>query len=183
MYPKISIIILTSMFLISSIGAIENVSVTISENSYITGNNIYLGDIAYIESSNEKLKKEIEKLVISPAAEPGMTVSLHIGYIKSRIRSQGIDPNSIVWKGADSTKVQTKSITISAPEIVSSATSFIINTTKVPKEQIKIEPIVDIKPITLPYGKPEIKVEPITNTPTKGIIPTQIYSINRWQRM
>lgn len=171
MYFRISVIFLIFTALISNISAVENVSVTISENAYVVGKNVYLGDIAYIESSNEKLKQDIAKLVISPSAEPGMSISLHIGYIKSRIRNQGIDPDSIVWKGSDSTKVQTKAITISAPEIVSSALDFIINATGVPKEQIKIEPIVDIKPIVLPYGKPEIKVEPISRTPTKGTIP------------
>lgn len=171
MYFQISVIFLIFVVLISNISAVENVSVTISENSYIVGKNIYLGDIAHIESSNEKLRQEIAKLVISPSAEPGMSILLHIGYIKSRIRNQGIDPDSIIWKGSDSTKVQTKAITISAPEIVSSALDFIVNATGVPKEQTKIEPIVDIKPIILPYGKPEIKVEPISHTPTKGTIP------------
>ena len=172
MYPKINVsIILISLFLISTVYAIENASVTIMENSYVVGKNIYLGDIADVESNNEKLKQEIEKLIIVPSAEPGMSVSLHVGYIKSRVRSQGIDPQSIIWKGSDYTKVQTKSITISGPEIVSSALDFIMKITGATKEQIKIEPIVDLKPIILPYGKPDIKVETISNTPTKGTIP------------
>lgn len=172
MYTRIKIIIiLISLFAITDIYAVENVCVTISQNSYIAGKNIYLGDIAYIESADEKLKQEIEKLLISPAAEPGMSTLLHIGYIKSRIRSQGVDPESIIWKGADSTKVQTKSVTISAGEIISSALDFINNTTGVDKDNIKIEPIVDLKPIVLPYGKPDIKVESISCTPTRGVIP------------
>lgn len=164
-------IILFSLLLVPAIYAIENISITILENSYIVGKNIYLGDIAYVESTNEKLKQEIEKIVIIPSAEPGASLSLHIGYIKSRLRSQGVDPESITWKGSDSAKVQTKSITISSPEIVSSALDFIMNITGVNKEQIKIEPIVDLKPIILPYGKPEIKVETVSHTPTKGTIP------------
>ncbi len=171
-YTRINIIIILIAFLlIASASAIGKISVTISQNSYIAGKNIYLGDIAIVESTDEKLKQEIEKLVISPSAEPGMSVVLHIGYIKSRVRSQGVDPESIIWEGSDSTKVQTKSITVSAADIVSSALDFILNTTGVEKEQVKIEPITDFRPIILPYGKLDIKVESISRIPTKGTIP------------
>lgn len=155
----------------------EKASIVMNEKAVITGRVILLGDIASIESSDEELISTLKKIEICSAAGPGFSQTLHIGYIKSRMRQQGIIPNSIKWSGFERTEVNTKVQRLTPQELLSYAEAFIKTQRSKnsihPVSSVNVRPMTDIRPATLPYGKVAVKVQSaLSGRPSvNGIVP------------
>lgn len=161
-------------------------SVVVNKESLISDSEVLLKDIASIASSDEALADKLRNIQICSAAEPGLSKALHIGYVKSRVRQQGILPESIQWGGSEQITVKTKSQILSPQEILSYAEQFIIKQVNPHKKEenggkpifqasrIEILPISDIQPAILPYGEVAVKVEPMPGAPGNGNIPLRL---------
>jgi len=161
-------------------------SVTMNKEALILKSEVLLKDIAAIESSDKILADKLRNIQICSAAEPGLSKALHIGYIKSRVRQQGILPESIEWGGSEQTMVKTKSQTLSRQEILLCAEQFIIKQIKPDEKEengrkpalqtfrIEILPISDIQPAILPHGEVAVKAEPMPGAPVNGNIPVRL---------
>ncbi|MBM4242010.1 MAG: hypothetical protein FJ150_10185, partial [Euryarchaeota archaeon] len=91
------------------------VSVTIEPKVMVADSEIYLRDLARIEANNGKSLQdlsieEIKNVYICNAAEPSFSKIIHVEYIKSRVRQQGIKIELITWKGADRIFIETRAI-------------------------------------------------------------------------
>ncbi|MDQ1317588.1 MAG: flagellar basal body P-ring formation protein FlgA [Candidatus Poribacteria bacterium] len=137
----------------------EKISISMLENSSVNSKEIYLSDIARINSPEQTMNDKLQKVFICRSAEPGSSVNLNISYIKSRAKQQGITPESIVWNGSDHVTIETKSISLSMQEIQSSAEAFISGLVGKSTAKVSIKPANDIKPIVLPDGKVDIRTE------------------------
>lgn len=155
------LISITLFLALSTIGLSDDMkaSVYINENPIVTGKDIYLGDVSLIESPDANIREKLTKAHICRSAELNSSVTLNINYIKSRVKQQGIPPESIMWLGAIQTTVQTKSKIVSAEEILSLAESFVANLLDKNAKRIIIQPTSEIKPIYLPYGEMNVKTE------------------------
>ena len=80
-------------------GQVSNLSTSVlmSKEVLIAGREVLLGDIASVASADEELAGRLRKINVCSAAEPGSSQTLHIGYVKSRVRQYGILPESINW--------------------------------------------------------------------------------------
>jgi len=186
--------------LLTGVSSAEKVSVTIAEDALINGRDIYLGDIAAIESASESVQAfekslskrvqggeaplldKIRKILICPAAEPGSSVTLHSSFIKSRVRQQGVSPESILWGGSQQTTIQTRCTRMSPEELISSAEKFLkamVDSNPKPGSRFNLQPVSEIKPAILPYGEVNIKVETVSPSSSSGVIPLRfIISVN-----
>lgn len=155
------IISITLLLALSTIGLSDDMkaSVYITENPIVMGKDIYLDDISLIESPDANIREKLAKAHICRSPELNSSVTLNINYIKSRVKQQGIRPESIIWLGADQTTVQTKSKVVSTEEILSLAESFIAGLADKNAKRVIVQPTSDIKPVYLPYGEMNVKTE------------------------
>jgi flagellar basal body P-ring formation protein FlgA len=137
----------------------EKISVSMFENSSVNSKEIYLSDIARINSPEQAMNDKLQKVFICRSAEPGSSVNLNISYVKSRAKQQGVTPESITWNGSDHVTVETKSLSLSMQEIQSSAEAFISELVGKSTAKVSIKPANDVKPIVLPDGKVDIRIE------------------------
>ena len=137
----------------------EKISVSVLDSSSVNGKEIYLNDIARIDSPEQAINDRLRKVFICRSAEPGLSVTLNINYVKSRAKQQGIAIESIVWNGSDHVTVETKSVSLSMQEIQSSAEAFITELIGNSSAKVSIKPANELKPIVLPNGKVDIRTE------------------------
>jgi flagella basal body P-ring formation protein FlgA len=151
------------------------ISIVMIERALVTGREIHLGDIAFIKSASEALREEARKAQICRASEPGFSKTLHVGYIKSRLRQQGIPAEYISWGGAQQVIVETKATRLTPQKIMSHAEAFLtswINTRcSISEASIHIQPVNEIRPVTLPYGEVAVEVQPVSPNSIGGIVP------------
>lgn len=143
-------------------------SIIINENPTVEGKEIYLGDIASIKTNDASILETLRKIHICQSANPGSSVKINISYIKSRARQQGIQIESLVWDCPENITIQTKSQVISTKDIQLYAENFIKEKLMKADAIINIQPTKDLKPIILPYGKMDIKVDSFSRYPING---------------
>jgi len=164
---------------ISGFGDNQKASVSLLENSYVSDVEVRLGDIASIDSNEQSMKDKLQKMYICRSAEPGSSVTLNVSYIKSRIKQQGIAPESINWNGSDHLTVETKSVSISIQELQSSAETFITELAGKSAKMVKLQPANDIKPIMISNGKVNIRTELVSPyTVNNNVLLKFVYSVD-----
>jgi flagella basal body P-ring formation protein FlgA len=153
----------------------EKISIVMVERALVTGREIHLGDIASIKSASGSLLEEARNAQICRASEPGFSKTLHVGYIKSRLRQQGIPDEYISWSGAQQVIVETKATRLTPQKILSHAEvslKFWINTRcSIPGVSVHIQPVNEIRSVTLPYGEVTVEVQPVSPNSIGGIVP------------
>lgn len=143
-------------------------SITIIENSWVDGKDIYLGDIASIDASNEMEGKTIGKVYLCQAAKPGSKLTLNISYIKSIAKQQGISTESLIWNSPDNIVIQTRSKVASSDEIQIAAEKFVKQMVGDLSATVNIYPTNEIRAIVLPNGDVNIKVASLSRHPING---------------
>lgn len=151
------------------------ISIVMVERALVTGREIHLGDIASIESASEALREEARKAQICRASEPGFSKTLHVGYIKSRLRQQGIPDEHISWSGAQQVIVETKATHLTPQKMMSYAEAFlkswISSRYSISGASVHIQPVNEIRPVALPYGEVAVEVQPVSPNSIGGIVP------------
>jgi len=186
----ISLLVFITMILfrtdLCSQEAVSNteVSITIEPKVMVADSEIYLRDLARIEANNGKSLQdlsieEIKNIYICNAAEPGFSKIIHVEYIKSRVRQQGIKIELITWKGADRIFIETRAIRLSPQDVYSHIHNYLISQIKeqlsVTESNIHIKAVNEIQPAILPLGDVVIKVESAHLVGlTRGIIPLNV---------
>lgn len=152
-------------------------SALLNAEASVAGANIFLGDIASISSSSETFAAKLKKINICRAAQPGDSQVVHIGYVKTRVRQQGIAPEVINWEGAEQTLVKTDFQHLLPQNILSYAKNF-IQEQVIQKQKagevlpnIQIQPVNEIQPIVLPCGNVGIVVNATPSAIRNGVIP------------
>lgn len=169
-----------------------SISVMIDEQAVIANSMILLDDIAVIESSHKASADKLRKIHISSAAVPERSRTLHIGYIKSRVRQQGILPESINWSGAEQVAVKTKAQYLSPEEILSCAEKYLreqraqsesrglngekhgTKTSAPQNHQMQFQPLSKIRQAVLPCGEVSVNVESMSSMSRNGNIPLKL---------
>lgn len=153
----------------------EKISIVMVERALVTGREVHLEDIASINSASEALQEEARKVQICRASEPGFSKTLHLGYIKSRLRQQGIPDEHVSWSGAQQVIVETKATRLTPQKIRSHAEAFLtswINTRcSISGASVHIQPVNEIRPVTLPYGEVAVEVQPVSPNSIGGTVP------------
>jgi flagella basal body P-ring formation protein FlgA len=145
-------------------------SITIPETSIVNGKEIYLGDIASISVSDVAESRKLSKVHICQSAKPGASIKLNIGYIKSRAKQQGVSTDSLIWNTPNNIVIQTSSRIVSYEEVKIAGENFFKDL--VSKNAIvNAQPAYEMKPIVLPDGDIDIKVESVSKYPVNGNFP------------
>jgi len=163
------------------------INVNIKPKAMVIGPEVYLSELAKIEASDGKTQQnvsleEIRKINICNAPEPGFSKTIHVEYIKSRVRQQGISLELINWEGTDRTVIETRSTQLSPQEICSHVQNFIVSQWREQysleeseeESDIHIKAINEIRPAILPLGRAGVKVEPAYSDLASGIIPIRL---------
>jgi len=177
----LSIVLLLVVYAPRSIPGLQDadtsgeISIVMVERALVTEREIHLDDIASIKSPNETLQEEAGKVQICRAAEPGFSKTLHVGYIKSRVRQQGIPIEYINWSGAQQVVVETKATLLTTQKTLSHAeaflTSWINARCSISGASVHIRPVNEIRPVTLPYGQVAVEVDSVSANSLGGIVP------------
>ncbi|HGJ65606.1 TPA: flagellar basal body P-ring formation protein FlgA [bacterium] len=142
-------------------------SITIPENPIVNGKEIYLGDIASISVSDVAESRKLSKVHICQSAKPGASITLNIGYIKSRAKQQGVSIDSLIWNTPNNIVIETSSRIVSFEEVKIAGENFFKNL--VSKNAIvNAQPAYEMRPIILPDGDIDIKVESVSKYPVNG---------------
>jgi len=75
--------------------------------SKVIGPNIKLGEIGQIMVTDQKVKQQLNNLVIAKAAPPGEALEITRSYIKKCIREHGFNLNSIIFNGPKTIRITT----------------------------------------------------------------------------
>lgn len=166
-----------------------SISIMINEQATIASSMILLGDVAVIESSGKASADKLRKIHICSAAGPDLSRTLHIGYVKSRVRQQGILPESINWSGAERVVVKTKAQYLSPEEILSHAEKYLreqraksekrglnggkqeAKTSAFQNDGMQFRPLSKIRQAVLPCGEVVVNVESMSSASRSGTIP------------
>jgi len=172
------ILAVIATFQINSYSQDTEATIIVEPKAMIAGSEVYLKDLAKIEVSNGLSLEEIENVHICDAAEPGFSKTLHIGYIKSRVRQQGIKIELIDWKGSDRTVIETRATRLSSQDIYSHIQKLLISQIKerysVDEPNIHIKAVNEIRPAILPSGEANIRIEPVYSDSVSGVMPLSI---------
>lgn len=98
-------------------------TLTLHEQAYVKGPNVYLGEVAEIDGEDADALSQIE---ITSAALPGSAKNLHAALVSSRLRSAGVDTDTVEIRGARQVRATTLSKTITGETIADSLRSFIL---------------------------------------------------------
>jgi len=161
-------IIFCSLILLVEANADDPNSITIPENPSVNGKEVYLGDIASISVSNEAESKLLGKVHLCQAAKPGFSVTLNIGYVKSRAKQQGVSPESLIWNTPDNIVIQTSSRIVSFEEVQTAGENFIKDIVGKANTTVNARPAYEIRPIVLPDSDIDIRVESLSKYPVNG---------------
>ena len=83
----------------------------------VPGGKVRLQDIAQVQEGDAELRKKIEGVDLGRAPNPGYTRFVSKEIIASRLRTQGIDPASIRFEGAEGALIQVKAAMLNGGEL------------------------------------------------------------------
>ena len=140
----------------------------------ITRQHIYLGDIAQIQTDNEKLQQKLESVEIGRTNPLGRPRTITIPHIKWRIDQYHLNPSQYIYIGLKSI-VRYREITLSPEKILASAEAFyqrLID--KRADAELRVEAKVPILPIPIPDEDVKLKFVPFNRDIWKGILEMQV---------
>jgi hypothetical protein len=94
----------------------DGVRVSLRERAVATGKVLLLGDLARVEGPEEKVCA-IQSVTIGLAPVAGRSRRITLGYVKMRLRAEGVEPEQLVFEGPSEVVVSTPAVPprLSAP--------------------------------------------------------------------
>src|SRR5690554_3884018 len=89
--------------------------IVLAEEAWVTGNDIFLGDVASFQGESDVVAK-LEQVNIGRAPVAGQNRRLTKGHIEVRLRQAGIEPRTLEFQGAPSVQIYTGAATTPLPE-------------------------------------------------------------------
>lgn len=128
--------------------------VTLLNEAFVKGPKVTIGDVAKLEGQFAQSLKDVE---LSSAAVPGSTKNINASLVLARVRSTGLDVNSLEFGGASHTRATTLATEVDRHDIASSLKKFIV--TRMPWDSFSTEVDVPLpnQSITVPEGDLEIQ--------------------------
>ena len=131
--------------------------VTLLPEAAVTGDSVYLGDIAEIEAASDALKARLEALYVGRAALPGATRQVSAGEITLRIRQARLPESEIeVAAPAGPTRVTTVGAALGKEEFRDALRTWYGKSGAVP-EGARLVLDVAVSPVSAPAGAVEIR--------------------------
>ena len=106
-YVSIMILLCLHGYINSGFGAVKQFTINFRTESKAVGPNILLGEISQVVVKDPKLKKKLDRLVITKAAPPGEAREITRSLIKKRIRASGFNLHQIIFNGPNTMRVTT----------------------------------------------------------------------------
>ena len=100
--------------------------IRVHDEAHVRGPNIVLGDIALIETADERLRGELQRLFLGRAALPGQSRELHVATMLTRMRQQRLPVQHILLESSTpEVSVRTLANTVSGAELARAALATI----------------------------------------------------------
>lgn len=149
----VAVLIALVVILLASGSARADV-VTLRPEAYVKGPEIFLSDIADIEGEQAAALGGIE---VGTAAQPGTARRFNAALLASRLKSAGIDPLSIEFKGASNVSATTMSSEVSRSMLTESLRDYILANMPWKAEDAEIDLPQPYDDIVVPDGNIEIE--------------------------
>lgn len=131
-------------------------TLTLKEEAYVKGPQIKLGEVADIDGQNAVRLADID---VTIAPMPGDSRVLNAALVSARLKSAGIDPSLIQFKGANNIKTTTLHTEITGAFLEESLREYIAASMPWQAGNVDVEIQVPADKILVPEGVPEISWE------------------------
>ena len=159
---------------ICEIFAADLTRVSILENVRIDDENILLGNIAKIESSDPILTQKLNGIVIGKAPFPGHSIGIKENVLKLRLKQNGIDSDALLLSVPPKVIITRSFIAISPEKIKALVSDYILNNILSGQDDAKIKNIRVTDGLRLPHGRITYKVNPPRKRTFAGKVPVSI---------
>lgn len=129
------------------------INITILPKVEIERDNILLGEVAEIRSEDQRLLKKLDAIVLGKAPLPGKSRSIDEGYVKIRLKQNGIDLSEVILCVPPQNKISRGFVKIGREKIKKAVLDFIYLKIPWQKEMVKIRHISVGQDVILPKGK------------------------------
>lgn len=147
-------VLLTLVVLLLVSGSAHADVVTLRPEAFVKGPEILLGDIADIDGDQAAVLGNIE---VGTAAQPGTARRFNAALLASRIKSAGVDPLAVEFKGASNVTATTLSSEVSRATLTESLRDFILAHMPWHPEDAEIDIPQPYDDIVVPDGNIEIE--------------------------
>ncbi len=130
------------------------IGIDINKSVIVSNPFVVLKDVADIKTSDLGARLQLENIALVKSPRVGYSKEISRVQIQSRIReSLNIDPKLLVWKGADSVRVDLASQKLAYPRLLEKAKSFIHAQLNSIGREVKAKTVRIKQDISLPFGK------------------------------
>lgn len=138
--------------------AAEMTTIRILDQVEIENDEVLLGQIASIESSDSQLVQQLKDIVIGKAPSPGKTRQYDQRHLKMRLKQHHIDLDGVQFEGPQSIRISRSYVEIDKRKIEKIVSEFI--TQNIPQEDktLRIKEINVSERVVLPKGRITYKV-------------------------
>lgn len=164
MIRKIKFLILFVLIAFSSevFSQTEQLVLQIRDVAEIGGEYIKVCDVASVLTSDLKLAKQIENMVIRKSPYPGKSLELRSVDVKACLMRNRIDAEDIDLRGSETVLVTSKSIQITSKQIIEQAENFVLHEMPWNPEDVRIEVISSPSDLIVHDGDLTFEVYPAT---------------------
>ena len=160
--------------MVSEILAANLTRVSVLEKVQIDAENILLGKIAEIESSDPILNQKLNGVVIGKAPLPGNSLAITKSIIKLRLKQNGIDAARLLLYMPAKVVVTRSFITISQEKIKALVSDYILNNILSLRKDARIKNIKVASGLRVPTGRISYKVSPPRKRNLLGKVPVSV---------
>ena len=160
--------------MVSEILAANLTRVSVLEKVQIDAENILLGKIAEIESSDPILNQKLNGVVIGKAPLPGNSLAITKSIIKLRLKQNGIDAARLLLNMPAKVVVTRSFITISQEKIKALVSDYILNNFLSLRKDARIKNIKVASGLRVPTGRISYKVSPPRKRNLLGKVPVSV---------
>ncbi len=151
--------------------------VTLRAESVLRRADIRLGDVAEIQGSDAAFVDRLREVEIGRAPLPGLSRTLDLPYLKSRLRLQQIDLGLLVLDAPAVISVTTAGQRVSGEELVAAVRAHILEAREAEREHLAVRATTLPPDFTLPAGTLELRVRMRRGADPLG---SQSVSVEAW---
>ncbi|NNF99236.1 MAG: flagellar basal body P-ring formation protein FlgA [Desulfobacteraceae bacterium] len=158
----------------SPAGAVSPAEVNLVKKAVVDGDDISLGDISSIHSSDPKLVEILRRIVIARSPLPNSTKTLSKEYILTRLKQHKVDLAQVRVRAVRQIDVARSSMTVPKKRMVEAIESVIGEKIAGIYEAARIQKIKVPQPVLLPKGTLSIQIDMGRNTRLLGAVPVAV---------
>jgi flagella basal body P-ring formation protein FlgA len=125
--------------LMAAAHAAAGVSATVRAEATVDSERVTLADVAEVAGAPAALVARLRDIDLGPAPAPGHDRDLTRTYLALRLRQERLEPDSVAWAGAETTRVVRRSTRVLGATIAQAAAERLRKTLPWPDEDLVIE--------------------------------------------